>query len=358
MWRLRVSGKFFAEILVIFTGKDLVRTLRQESPLRHPLQALVLCVGIAAALSLPLDCAAGGVGGPVVGTGSNSGNASSWLAGAHAGYNWQNGSAVYGFETDLSATHLDSSMNGRLTFPPPFLPPSATSTNASIDWYGTLRGRLGVTNGPLLFYGTAGLAYGNIGLSSSVSFFGSSLNSSASSTRAGWVGGAGIEYMYRPNLIFSLSYQYVDLGTFNLASAMTTPVILSQSASAHAQFQTVMAGFSWRFAPTGTSGPWQGGYVGGQAGGAWGGSTAANYSGSLLPSSDIRLKRDVRLLGRRDDGLGIYRYKYLWSDTVYVGVMAQEVALIRPDAVVRDPLNGYLSVDYGQLGLQLMTMEE
>jgi hypothetical protein len=61
--------------------------------------------------------------------------------------------------------------------------------------------------------------------------------------------------------------------------------------------------------------------------------------------SDARLKRDITLVGRRDDGLGIYRYKYLWSDTVYVGVMAQ-VALIHPDAVVRDPLNGYLGVDY------------
>ena len=34
-------------------------------------------------------------------------------------------------------------------------------------------------------------------------------------------------------------------------------------------------------------------------------------------------------------GLGLYSYRYLWSDTVYVGVMAQEVALIHPDAVVR-----------------------
>lgn len=297
---------------------------------------------------------------PTVGIGANSASASSWLAGAHAGYNWQNGAIVYGFETDLSATRLNSSMNGILTLSPPLVPPppSATSTNASIDWYGTLRGRLAGTNGPLLFYGTAGLAYGGIGLNSTTSLLGSSLYSSASSTRAGWVVGAGIEYMYRPNLIFSLGYQYVDLGTLSVASAMTTPVTLNQSASAHAQFQTVMAGFSWRFAPTGPAGSWQGGYAGGHAGGAWGLSTDANYSGSFVVPSDVRLKRDVTLLGRRDDGLGIYRYKYSWSDTVYVGVMAQEVALIRPDAVVRDPLNGYLGVDYRRLGLQLITMAE
>jgi hypothetical protein len=48
----------------------------------------------------------------------------------------------------------------------------------------------------------------------------------------------------------------------------------------------------------------------------------------------------------------------LWSDTVYVGVMAQEVALIRPDAVVRDSLDDYLRVDYDRLGLKLMTLPE
>jgi outer membrane immunogenic protein len=323
------------------------------------LHAVVISVGIAAAtLGLPRDSSAGIAAIPPTATGSNSATASSWVAGAHAGYNWQSGSAVYGFETDLSATHLDSSMHGTLTFPFPVVPPPSTSTIASIDWYGTLRGRLGVTTGPVLFYGTAGLAYGNVGLSSNVNVFGSSLNSQMSTVRTGWVAGAGIEYMLRPNLILSLGYQYVDLGTLSLASAMTTPVMISQSASTHAQFQAVTAGLSWRFAPTGPLAPWQGGYVGGQAGGAWGLPADGSYSANQPLVSDIRLKRDVTLMGRRDDGLGIYRFKYLWSDTVYVGVMAQEVALVYPDAVVRDPLNGYLGVDYSRLGLHLMTLTE
>jgi hypothetical protein len=75
------------------------------------------------------------------------------------------------------------------------------------------------------------------------------------------------------------------------------------------------------------------------------------------PVSDIRLKRDIALVGRRGDGLGIYRYRYLWSDTVYIGVMAQEVALIHPDAVVHG-LDGYLRVDYSRLGTHLMTLPE
>jgi hypothetical protein len=73
--------------------------------------------------------------------------------------------------------------------------------------------------------------------------------------------------------------------------------------------------------------------------------------------SDIRLKRDIALLARREDGLGIYRYRYQWSDTVYVGVMAQEVANIVPNAVTCGP-DGWLGVNYARLGQQLMTWDE
>jgi hypothetical protein len=74
--------------------------------------------------------------------------------------------------------------------------------------------------------------------------------------------------------------------------------------------------------------------------------------------SDVRLKRDISLLGRVGDALGLYRYRYLWSDTVYVGVMAQEVALVHPEAIVRSAFDKYLRVDYSRLGLKLMTWAE
>ena len=38
--------------------------------------------------------------------------------------------------------------------------------------------------------------------------------------------------------------------------------------------------------------------------------------------------------------------------------MAQEVALIHPKSVVRNDLDGYLRVDYGRLGIKLMTLPE
>jgi hypothetical protein len=73
--------------------------------------------------------------------------------------------------------------------------------------------------------------------------------------------------------------------------------------------------------------------------------------------SDIRLKRDITMVGHTDNGLGLYRYRYIWSDQVYVGVMAQEVAQIDPGAVMRGD-DGYLRVNYERLGLRMQTWDE
>ena len=43
---------------------------------------------------------------------------------------------------------------------------------------------------------------------------------------------------------------------------------------------------------------------------------------------------------------------------LYVGVMAQEVALVHPEAIVRDAMDDYLRVDYGRVGLRLMTLAD
>lgn len=73
--------------------------------------------------------------------------------------------------------------------------------------------------------------------------------------------------------------------------------------------------------------------------------------GKLL-FSDARLKRDISFLGWLAEGLGLYRFRYLWSDIEYTGVMAHEAAAFKPDAVVRGP-GGYLMVDYAKLGLRM-----
>lgn len=101
-----------------------------------------------------------------------------------------------------------------------------------------------------------------------------------------------------------------------------------------------------RGGPRGTVGAGRGG--GGRGGGGRGGGGRR---------SDIRLKHDVVLLGRLSDGLGFYRFSYNGGHQVYVGVIAQEVQKVMPQAVVRGQ-DGYLRVFYDKLGLKFETYDQ
>ena len=63
------------------------------------------------------------------------------------------------------------------------------------------------------------------------------------------------------------------------------------------------------------------------------------------------------LLGRLSNGLGFYRFSYNGSGKAYVGVMAQEVQQVVPDAVARGR-DGYLLVYYDKLGLKFESYDE
>ena len=64
--------------------------------------------------------------------------------------------------------------------------------------------------------------------------------------------------------------------------------------------------------------------------------------------SDARLKTDIRYTGRSLGGFRLYDYRFHGDPTPRRGVMAQEVAMRRPDLVATHP-SGYLMVDYARL---------
>ncbi len=108
--------------------------------------------------------------------------------GLQGGYNWQNGSWVFGGETDMQISGADD------TFAP---------WKFSNPWFGTLRGRAGYAYNNVLFYGTLGLAYGDIK--------GELSGLSETKTHAGWAIGAGLEFGLTPNWSAKAEYLYVDL---------------------------------------------------------------------------------------------------------------------------------------------------
>lgn len=61
--------------------------------------------------------------------------------------------------------------------------------------------------------------------------------------------------------------------------------------------------------------------------------------------SDARLKENVKAVGKLDNGLTVYCFNFVGSNMPQIGLLAQEVAETKPEAVFENE-DGYLSVRY------------
>jgi outer membrane immunogenic protein len=113
---------------------------------------------------------------------------SGFEGGVQGGYNWQSGCWVFGIEGDLQVTGADD------TFAP---------WKFSNPWFGTIRGRGGYTFNNVLFYGTAGLAFGELR--------GETFGLSESQTTAGWAVGFGSEVGLDSRWSAKIEYLYISL---------------------------------------------------------------------------------------------------------------------------------------------------
>jgi hypothetical protein len=66
---------------------------------------------------------------------------------------------------------------------------------------------------------------------------------------------------------------------------------------------------------------------------------------AMLAFSDPRLKKSVMKLGELKNGLGVYKYRYLDNTGPFIGVMADEVERIQPEALGPE-IDGYKTVNY------------
>jgi hypothetical protein len=80
--------------------------------------------------------------------------------------------------------------------------------------------------------------------------------------------------------------------------------------------------------------------------GMFGDKGPAAFLGTLL--SDPRLKTNIEKLGEMYDGLGLYAWNYIWGGARKIGVMADEVAKLRPWALGPE-IEGYKTVNYRRL---------
>jgi outer membrane immunogenic protein len=134
-----------------------------------------------------------------------------FTGGGQAGYNLQFQSFVAGVEADIEYTGVDGT---RAFLSTVFANPYAQSVRS--DWLGTLRGRLGFAYGPMLLYGTGGLAVAQLKYGDN--FLGlhgvGPINSSVDySPHAGWTAGGGAEWAFAPHWSAKAEYLFVDLGS-------------------------------------------------------------------------------------------------------------------------------------------------
>jgi opacity protein-like surface antigen len=74
-----------------------------------------------------------------------------------------------------------------------------------IDWQGSFRGRLGFAADKALFYGTGGLAFGDV--SHTYTNLLTGVAETISGLRTGWTAGAGVEFAVMPNLLARVEYR-------------------------------------------------------------------------------------------------------------------------------------------------------
>lgn len=123
-------------------------------------------------------------------------------------------------------------------------------SQVQLTWQATVRGRLGVVNGPWLFYGTGGAAFTRVDWTDTSTFTSSgttlaSSSSSAGSTLTGIAVGAGFEYMCTPNWIARVEYLYESFNN------MTVPFGLGpQSGTLDLKdVSKIRFGISYKFGP-------------------------------------------------------------------------------------------------------------
>ncbi|MEW6639446.1 MAG: outer membrane beta-barrel protein [Pseudomonadota bacterium] len=160
-----------------------------------------------------------------------------YFGGVQAGYNWQAGSVVYGLETDIQGGSLKDDYACQLSCTPGNS--VLVTFNQKMQWFGTVRGRVGYSVGATLFYATGGFAYGGVKTDLQVAGFnGAPLAQSFSKTRTGYAVGGGIESpfnlfgLFGNNWTSKTEYLFVDLGKSTDAIA-GTPLTFTTRAQEH-----------------------------------------------------------------------------------------------------------------------------
>jgi outer membrane immunogenic protein len=183
--------------------------------------------------------------------------------GGQIGYNWQTSNWVFGIEADAQWTGQQGSTTALCGVTGCFLAgvPATVGTTATLtdklEWFGTIRGRVGVTVTPTaLLYVTGGGAYGSVKTDlalATVTANGTpiAIAGSRSTDRFGWTVGAGAEWMFASNWSGKIEYLYMDMGSVSNSVVLPTAsgLPLGANVSSRITDSVFRGGINYHFAP-------------------------------------------------------------------------------------------------------------
>ena len=181
------------------------------------------------------------------------------VGGGQIGYNLQTGTnLLLGVEADFQASGAQDSTTCIFHCNPRSSAATSETLTQKLPWFGTVRGRVGWTDGPVLFYGTGGWAYGKITTDMNVSdkdvpaIPPTIASGSFSQVKSGWTAGAGVEAQLFGNWTGKLEYLYMDLGTVTGAATGVGGDFAGQVSgfSSRIQDHVVRVGLNYKFGAT------------------------------------------------------------------------------------------------------------
>ena len=201
---------------------------------------------------------------PVIPNQNFSQNLDGAVFGAHLGYNWQVGpNWLIGLEGDFDGANINKSR--ALIVADPLLGSGGTATDgfmvhSQIQWLASIRGRIGWTAGPNLFYFTGGGAWEQVNRNfllstdTAAGVFSESAAGTFTTTKSGWVAGLGYERMIAQNWIVRaewLHYGFSGLGAVSLPISCGTPGVTATCGQTFAggnnHTDVVRLGVSYKF---------------------------------------------------------------------------------------------------------------
>lgn len=141
-------------------------------------------------------------------------NLTGLLGGAQIGANFQQDMIVFGLETDIQASGVSQTVGRQL----------------SLDYFGTVRARVGVDLDGVMPYVTGGLAYGQASLT----------GPAESQFHTGWTAGGGVEFKMDQSFSLKGEYLYTDMGERNYAT-------VGAGTDVGVRFHTVRVGANFHF---------------------------------------------------------------------------------------------------------------